>query len=603
MDMIIVVSMTIVISLISFFSGLYVNRLSNNGIIFGVRVPREYEKDSDILKLENQYKKFYLIFNIPIILIINIIVILYPKISLFTLLTLLLVVVTNIPIFVYWKKMSRLKEEKGWRKLGKNVVVVDTSIRKPKKKEDFVGVRSKTYLLLLIIPIITFILTLLSYKNVPELFPIHYNAQGVADSFVEKSGFRGFFYLALFPVLIQVGMILFLLAMNKFAINGKSEINGGTLEEIKKQRRIFKRFNSIFLFIITLEITILFALIQFCTLYGWSINKVNIISLTVIFITVIVFLVISYKIGQGGKNIKIKKIDEEIYRDDDKHWLLGNFYYNKNDPSIFVEKRIGIGLGKNVVVVDTSIRKPKKKEDFVGVRSKTYLLLLIIPIITFILTLLSYKNVPELFPIHYNAQGVADSFVEKSGFRGFFYLALFPVLIQVGMILFLLAMNKFAINGKSEINGGTLEEIKKQRRIFKRFNSIFLFIITLEITILFALIQFCTLYGWSINKVNIISLTVIFITVIVFLVISYKIGQGGKNIKIKKIDEEIYRDDDKHWLLGNFYYNKNDPSIFVEKRIGIGWDVNLGNPIGMIIMILPIILVLVAIICLAIRGI
>lgn len=111
------------------------------------------------------------------------------------------------------------------------------------------------------------------------------------------------------------------------------------------------------------------------------------------------------------------------------------------------------------------------------------------------------------------------------------------------------------------------------------------------------------MYGWSINKVNIISLTVIFITVIVFLVISYKIGQGGKNIKIKKIDEEIYRDDDKHWLLGNFYYNKNDPSIFVEKRIGIGWDVNLGNPIGMIIMILPIILVLVAIICLAIRGI
>ena len=348
MDMIIVVSMTIVISLISFFSGLYVNRLSNNGIIFGVRVPREYEKDSDILKLENQYKKFYLIFNIPIILIINIIVILYPKISLFTLLTLLLVVVTNIPIFVYWKKMSRLKEEKGWSKLGKNVVVVDTSIRKPKKKEDFVGVRSKTYLLLLIIPIITFILTLLSYKNVPELFPIHYNAQGVADSFVEKSGFRGFFYLALFPVLIQVGMILFLLAMNKFAVNGKSEINGGTLEEIKKQRRIFKRFNSIFLFIITLEITILFALIQFCTLYGWSINKVNIISLTVIFITVIVFLVISYKIGQGGKNIKIKKIDEEIYRDDDKHWLLGNFYYNKNDPSIFVEKRIGIGWDVNL---------------------------------------------------------------------------------------------------------------------------------------------------------------------------------------------------------------------------------------------------------------
>lgn len=348
MERVIVCSMSIFIGLISFFSGLYVNKLSNNGIIFGVRVPKEYEKDNEILKLEKQYKKFYLIFSIPVILIINAIVFFYPKLSLFTLLILILVAITNIPIFIYWKKMSELKEEKGWRKLGKNVVVVDTSIRKPKNKEDFVGVRSKTYLLLLIIPIITLILTLLSYKDVPELFPIHYNAQGVADSFVEKSGFQGFFYLALFPVLIQVGMILFLLAMNKFAINGKSEINGGTLEEIKKQRRIFKRFNSVFLFTIALEIIILFALIQFCTLYGWSINKVNIISLIVIFITIIVFLLISYKIGQGGKNIKVKKNDEEIYRDDDRHWILGSFYYNKNDPSIFVEKRIGIGWDINL---------------------------------------------------------------------------------------------------------------------------------------------------------------------------------------------------------------------------------------------------------------
>ncbi|MCR1951348.1 DUF5808 domain-containing protein [Clostridium sp. DSM 100503] len=348
MERIIVCSMIIFISLISFFSGLYVNKLSNNGIIFGVRVPKEYEKDNDIIKLEKKYKKFYLIFSIPVILIINVIVFFYPKVSLFTLLVLMLLVITNIPIFMYWKKMTRLKEEKGWRKLGKNVVVVDTSIRKPKKNDDFVGVRSKSYLLLLIIPAITLILTLLSYKEVPELFPIHYNAQGIADSFVEKSGFQGFFYLALFPVLIQVGMILFLLAMNKFAINGKSEINSGTLEEIKKQRRIFKRFNSIFLFIIALEIIILFALMQFCTLYGWSINKVNIISLTVIFITVIVFLVISYKIGQGGKNIKIKSNDEEIYRDDDKCWVLGSFYYNKNDPSIFIEKRIGIGWDINL---------------------------------------------------------------------------------------------------------------------------------------------------------------------------------------------------------------------------------------------------------------
>ena len=102
--------------------------------------------------------------------------------------------------------------------------------------------------------------------------------------------------------------------------------------------------------------------------------------------------------------------------------------------------------------------------------------------------------------------------------------------------------------------------------------------------------------------VNIVFLPIILLTTIIFTVVSYKIGQGGKNIKINKEDKEIYRDDDKNWILGNFYYNKKDPSIFIEKRVGIGWDVNLGNPIGLIIMILPLVLLIAVIINLIIMG-
>ncbi|MDZ4907228.1 DUF1648 domain-containing protein, partial [Clostridium perfringens] len=144
------------------------------------------------------------------------------------------------------------------------------------------------------------------------------------------------------------------------------------------------------------------------------------------------------------------------------------------------------------VLVDTTIRKPKVKDDDVVIKTKTFLLLLIIPLITVILTLIAYKNVPDPFPIHYNGEGIADSFVNKEGFKGFFYLVLFLTLFQVGMIIFLTVMNKFAINSKVEINSGTLEEIKKQRKVFKRVNSILLFIIALEISIMFAFIQFCT---------------------------------------------------------------------------------------------------------------
>ena len=259
-------------------------------------------------------------------------------------------------------------------------------------------------------------------------------------------------------------------------------------------------------------------------------------------------------------------------------------------------------LGKNVVLVDTSIRKPRVREEDVVIRLRTFMILLVIPLITLILTLISYKDVPNTFPIHYNAQGIADSFVNKEGFKGFFYLALFPVLVQTGMIIFLALINKFAINGKVEINSGTLEEIKEQRKVFKRINSILLFILTLEISIMFMFIQFCTIYSWNINIINMIFLPLILLTTIIFTIISYKIGQGGKNIKIKKEDKEIYRDDDKNWIFGNFYFNKKDPSIFVEKRVGIGWDVNLGNPIGLIIMVLPFVLLIALVIYFIVTG-
>lgn len=38
-------------------------------------------------------------------------------------------------------------------------------------------------------------------------------------------------------------------------------------------------------------------------------------------------------------------------------------------------------------------------------------------------------------------------------------------------------------------------------------------------------------------------------------------GKGG-NI--------IDRDDDQYWKLGMFYFNKNDSTLFLEKRFGVG---------------------------------
>ena len=43
-------------------------------------------------------------------------------------------------------------------------------------------------------------------------------------------------------------------------------------------------------------------------------------------------------------------------------------------------------------------------------------------------------------------------------------------------------------------------------------------------------------------------------------------------------------DDDAHWVAGVFYVNRDDPSLFLPERFGVGWTVNLGRPVVWAIM-------------------
>jgi uncharacterized membrane protein len=77
------------------------------------------------------------------------------------------------------------------------------------------------------------------------------------------------------------------------------------------------------------------------------------------------------------------------------------------------------------------------------------------------------------------------------------------------------------------------------------------------------------------------------------IVFAVKVGRSDKHA-IGEVDEEITdNDDDSHWKGGLFYFNRSDPSIFVEKRFGVGWTLNFGNPIGYLIVIVPLVVVLV----------
>lgn len=72
----------------------------------------------------------------------------------------------------------------------------------------------------------------------------------------------------------------------------------------------------------------------------------------------------------------------------------------------------------------------------------------------------------------------------------------------------------------------------------------------------------------------------------------FYVGQGGtraaRQAEVAEQDKESIGDrtPDECWKWGLFYVNPNDPAIFVEKRIGLGWTINFGNAWGWLVMAL-----------------
>ena len=61
---------------------------------------------------------------------------------------------------------------------------------------------------------------------------------------------------------------------------------------------------------------------------------------------------------------------------------------------------------------------------------------------------------------------------------------------------------------------------------------------------------------------------------------------------LKPKSRNIYtvENDDEKWIYGFIYYNKGDPNLMVEKRLGAGWSMNMAHPLGKFITILLVVI-------------
>ncbi|MUK88334.1 DUF1648 domain-containing protein [Ornithinibacillus sp. L9] len=236
-----------------------------------------------------------------------------------------------------------------------------------------------------------------------------------------------------------------------------------------------------------------------------------------------------------------------------------------------------------MLVIDTSFRQQK-----LTYSNLWFTISFLIAITTMLITLQNYHHIPKRIPMQYNFSGEVTNWTNKS-YRSVLIL---PIM-QVYLTLLFIFINKIIAKAKQQVSAVNPEDSKKRNIIFRRRWSAYLITTSIALTAMLSIIQLSFIY--PINQQFMVVVPLVFSLVITLgaIWLSITTGQGGSRVITHDKDEaekRINRDDDKYWKLGVFYFNKNDPSLFLEKRFGVGWTNNWANPLSWIIIIVIILL-------------
>lgn len=328
----------------------YINR---RDIPFGVSIPVT-DKTKEVV---NAQKKSYLFINLGIAIIINIGIFLYgqfkpniPEEKLVYLCIVSLFIMLGISLVSYVLKHNELKKYKQTLSLEMKQtkkIVVDLSFRDEKllfPTSYLVGIN-------LAFVLVTVLLTVFNYQNIPDKLVTQWDFNMNPTTITEKTWGS----VMMIPAM-QVFITIVMAISNQAYLSAKQQIDGKNPTASSTKSKKFRRQSSLLNLVISILTQLLFVAIQLVTVFE-SISPKVVMILSLVFTILIIGLVLWFSLyyGQSGDRLKTIAINEEeapkgniVTGDDDENWKLGMFYFNKQDPSFWVEKRMGVGMTFNL---------------------------------------------------------------------------------------------------------------------------------------------------------------------------------------------------------------------------------------------------------------
>ena len=241
-------------------------------------------------------------------------------------------------------------------------------------------------------------------------------------------------------------------------------------------------------------------------------------------------------------------------------------------------------LEKTKMILDTDFLNQKNKI------VKKYSILCAIPLVITLLvciyTASKYNSMPDIIPTHWGISGEPDAYSQKSFFTVF---GVIFMSILAGLIIYFSSI--LSLKARAKLNTDNVNESKKLHLDYLNKMSITFLLLNLSLQLIFIESLIAMVNSSNLNLFTMIFATTLLIVSSIYQVyLYYKSPSKSKNA-VYSID-----DNDDNWLFGSIYNNPNDPSLFVQKRFGVGWTVNIGTTKGKLIFLSPFVLIIVVLV-------
>lgn len=204
-----------------------------------------------------------------------------------------------------------------------------------------------------------------------------------------------------------------------------------------------------------------------------------------------------------------------------------------------------------------------------------------IVLITLAIGLVLYSSAPDLVPTHFDFAGNVNQWTPKGP-----ALIAFPLLFEVFMAACFIFSHWMTIRSKKDIDPARPAISAYAYGAFARAECILLLVGGSVLTAVLGIVMILMMtdiLSMLVTIALIIVVTVIFAGATIAVSVVY--GQSGSRL-VKRLEEsgDIIADNDEHWKAGIFYWNKDDASLILPKRFGVGWTMNWARPAAWVIV-------------------